>query len=487
MILENKINIRKGLEQLLSSIPPSNPSSIVIEKIHTSFIRNADMTINEKLWFLDSALQQLSIYHAIPEVNEWLQTTTKFFNENKMSVETVTILENLKKSKDSNFYVEVATILETILSTNDEKTISKSIVESGLTNYKWIDGIRYLLENAIKITRGVNFAHPDYDVTDIYSPIETITENGFDSFVFYSNGRVLKINETTGFSEYPLSATSAEFLPMIKVVENLKVTNKSISTTISGKEIRIEESINGDKRILLEDVEIPANSLASTIFGLGSFLNSVRETADNLVTAFESFDYIYNLDFGKKIVSRKHNGVCLNAFRFGDHVALQKVNKIMNENSFIVYTDAEDAIKEANLFIGFDLTSLFSDLVEVSREQKRLAEDKVRELQESVAILQSRRDSFRNKAILADALDTVEIKEALQALENGIDEKISELESLLPNYKKHSKVMKGYINTNFGQKEVTFQSADFINEEKSIKVSNGESLLYIDKQLIKVE
>jgi hypothetical protein len=487
MILEKQINVRQSLENLLSAIPVNNSASMTVETVHTKFVRNAGMKLYEKLWFLDDAMKQFSTYQSVPEIKTWINETNAFFRENAVSTRAVVILEELKKSNNSNFYEAAASILEGLLTVHTEKTLPKAILDSKLVEYYWISDIKLMLENCIKITRGVDFTNPNYNVSDIYSPITVLEDAQGEGYVFSANKRVFKLDEKTGFSEYSAAALTDEFRSLIRVIENSNVTNKSISTNLNGKLIKIEETATGGRRVLLGSTEIQPSSIASTIFANASFLNSTREITERVVNAYENFDSIYNLDFAKRIESIKQKGVALNVFRFGDHIALQKININMNENTFDVYTDAEDAITEAASFIGFDLTSLFSDLVEVSRLQKAEVENKIRDIQESVAKLKSRHDNFRTAAIANNTIDTDIIQDTLKTLSESIESKMYEMDNLLPNNKKFGKMLTGVLeNTNMGNQHVTFLSNDYIGDEESIKVRNGANVFYVDKKSIKI-
>lgn len=487
MILERKLKIRESLEQLLSAIPVDNLASKVIEQAHTKYVRNVNMSLLEKLWFLDETMRKFNTYQAVPEVNNWLLETISFFRDNKLSVEALTIANNLKKSKDSTFYKHAVNTLEQLLQANSENTIAKAIVESDLKEFKWINDISYLLENAIRVVRGVNFTHPDFEVSNVVSPIQIVKEqNGTESYVFFAGGRVTKFNEATGFKEYSAQMTNREFLPLISVVETLNVSENSISQTINGKLLKIEETATGDKMITYGGAEVEPTNLSTLIYTNGGFLNPVVKLAQNFVAAYENFDNFYNLDFAKRIESRKQPNLKMYAYRQGSHVALQMIDTYLNENKFKVYEDATQAIEEANYFIGFDLTSLFSDLIQDAQSRKLAAEEAVRGLQESVVLLMSKRDNFKSKAILNETIDTTEIQEALKSLDKAIDDKYAEMDRLLPNHKKHSKVMTGTVLTNLGVQNIMFESKDYIDQSTAIKVSNGEQTFYVEKKHIKI-
>lgn len=488
MILESKLNIRKGLENLLSKIPVDNVSSRIVESAHTEFVRKANMSLYEKLWFLDKTMKSFNQYKGVPEVQEWLNETNAFFRNNNLSVQCLSILETLRKSTESDFYVDACNILENLLIVNDEKTLAASILESKLKDYNWISDVRHLLSNAVIIKKGVDFTNPNFDISDVYSPIQTIAENDGESYIFYSNGRLLKLNEQLGFSEYKSNVLENEFRSIVKVIDNKKltITDKSVYGNVGSRLLKVEETAKGEKRITIDGETIQPSMLEATIFANTGFLGSSTYTTECYATVFENFNQIYNLDFAKSVKNIHQKHLTLNVFRYGNNVALQKINTNLMENSFIIYTDAEEAIQEAVNFIGFNLTSLFSDLVEVGRQQKVASAEKVREIQESVVILKSRRDSFRAKAIEQNVIDTKEVQATLQSLQESIDSKIDEMDNLLPNSNKFGKIMVGLLETNLGEQEVTFLSNDYISEETNIKVKSGDNIFYVDKKYIKI-
>jgi hypothetical protein len=76
---------------------------------------------------------------------------------------------------------------------------------------------------------------------------------------------------------------------------------------------------------------------------------------DDVLTIYENYDNIVELDFAKSIISNIYEGVSINLIKWEGQIYLQRVNESMRERSLYKATGTQ-AVKAVKDYLRYDIS-----------------------------------------------------------------------------------------------------------------------------------
>ena len=259
------------------------------------------------------------------------------------------------------------------------------------------------------------------EISSIYSPV--LLENA--SEYFFAKGNFFSKSDGT---IYKMTQENASVLPekfreVCRIISAPHVFVKEGKVSFYLKRNKVEILENNSKvEVLFNGNKVSSSELAKNMVSAGLFRLEESQIAYDVQSIAESFENIFDLDFGKVISSKVHEGSYVILMKEGDNIYLNKVNESSNSNEFfskINTTQARNIILE---FLGFDIKESFSEyLAQDEILLKELRESQL-EIMKNISILEANIVKVNNTledSFLSNTPELISIKELL---ENEIDE-----------------------------------------------------------------
>jgi hypothetical protein len=204
---------------------------------------------------------------------------------------------------------------------------------------------------------------------------------------------------------------------------------------------------------------------------------SVVEQATEIVSAA---NYLSEIDFGKKIVSKVYEGVEANVFRFGQKVYVHKVNPAMKKNELFEGngTQAVNIVKE---FLGFDISESMTDILENEDRVLSIMKNDKEAIKKNLSIVENEMNKIA-KAIQSNPslTESQEIKEAqsmLQKESESLKSKWNQINVEIERFEKYAKKV-STVNENEGYQINTDVKVKRNGEKGKVVGVNGNSKTY---------
>lgn len=479
------INLLEKIEKLLIEIPKTNSVSPIVEGIYADLKRNYPTNTYGLLESYNSIMTKLQNYDFIAEIDGFIKEGLEFFQENNLHIKSIIALNNMQNSRQSSYYEKAVNELAVVLESNDESTIAKSILEN-LKDYTWIAEIKELNRLANIIEKGLNESNFKYSVKPVFSPIIPVRESkDNESYIFYNNGRLLKINEES-IEPTQVSTVNGLFRTLCEAVDRFSIKNNTVSTSFFGSKVEIVKE-NENVKILLDSNEVNKEHLTDYFMNSSGWLAKNKKDVALIEAVSEQFDAIVEMEIGKKVISTINEGISLSVFKHNGKVYLQKVNAIIGINEFNEYS-VDEAVKTAKEYIGIDLRPMLSDLLESKEAEMVALVEEYKSLQGQSGALSIRKDKFVTEAVSNGILNESSVQEAISKIDLMLEKnsaRLTELESVIGN--DNNVLMEGFINTALGQKTVQFYAHEYMSEKNLINIKLDGHMTLINKKDINVK
>jgi hypothetical protein len=297
-------------------------------------------------------------------------------------------LNNLKKSHQRNIKeLEVAKAAEQI-NTSAGRELFSGIVES-MRN--WLASENKITESLINDIKKYSFNATVKNLIDKLRVLEGKKENSLlihtdskncevkpiiapslvfeNSSVFATSNRFFKSegDRISVLSRGEASKLPARFLKAVLALDNPNVRiNESGADFYIGRN-KLSVLVDSDtdlKQVYYNGKRIP-NDKTGFVLAM-EFRNSLQNTneiVEKAMSLINAVDYLAEVDFGKKIVSRIYEGVEANIFKIGKRVYVNKVNTAMSKNE-LLEGNGSQAVNLIREFLGFDISESMVDVLE---------------------------------------------------------------------------------------------------------------------------
>jgi len=376
-------------------------SSSVLSETRTA---NADSYLLNQVQILESAIRELRSYSWMPEIKSFIDESIEFLTQNQTYILIESVMRDLEVDKSRNYYAKAINALRE--SSNSENP-AFHVVET-MSAETWIPLVKQLFEYCSKIKGEINGTNPNFKVSKIYSPIE-INEG---SYTFFSNGKLIDVNEDTITES--TKTPSDDFKALVNIAESSKFSengmrvypnNMSTLDITFGEETTV--SLNGK---IVEAKDIDSILLSSAIVRMNE-----QEKLAMIGRAINEGSKIKEIDFGYTVSSSIFEGLSVSVYTLNERVYIHKVNKGMKENSIIEATNAIEAVQIVKDFMNYDITESVktlmvaeNEIAKAKSEEVAVVENRIKFIQEKLAEVTAAEKVIGKSNILDEAKTLLE-------------------------------------------------------------------------------
>lgn len=326
----------------------------------------ADSYLLGRIAILESSIKELKAYAWMPKVKTFIAEGENFIKANQTYILIESVIRDLELDRNSKSYTKA---IEKLREASNNENPDFEIVEN-LQADVWIPIVKRLYEYCKSQKGSITGKNPNFQVSKIYSPVESIDEN---TYVFHSNGLNLEITGNT------ISNTSHEvtedFSKLVKLAESAKFSSNVMRIYPNSNSV-LDINFTNETTVSLNGKVLESNNIESALIAGGFVKFSETDKIGMIQRAINEGSKIKDIDFGYKVTSSVFEGLSASIFNIEDRIFIQKVNKGMKENSIVEASSATDAVKIVKDFMNYDISESLNTLLESEKAEteKRTAE-----------------------------------------------------------------------------------------------------------------
>jgi len=391
---------------------------------------------------IDATLESLKNFVWDSTVDSIYKELKEKRTELSESIDLAINIDNMKSNKGSFFFDSVLPKLEEHF-LNPTDSSRTSIIED-LRKLNFYPAAKNLSEKLSKIQRNSNGAvqivaeNSKCEVSSIYSPV--LLENAGEYFFARGNFFCKKDGVITKLTEESSNALPEKYRELCRIIASPNVFVKEGKISFYMKRDKVEILENENKvEVRFNGKPVSSKELAKSMVSAGLFRLEESKIAYDVQSLAESFENIFDIDFGKIIESRIHTGSYAILMKDGDNIYLNKVNESTRSNEFYSKLNATQARNQVLEFIGFDIKESMSEYLEKDETELKNLREKQVEIVSSISIVEAnlekigvamQNEMFANSPEVTDLKDTLEKEIAsLKATHRSIAEKIRAFEN----------------------------------------------------------
>jgi hypothetical protein len=161
----------------------------------------------------------------------------------------------------------------------------------------------------------------------------------------------------------------------------------------------------------------------------------------------ESFDNIYNLDFGKLIESKVYPGSYAIILKNGDNISVSKVNESMISNEFFSGMNATQARNLIMEFIGYDIKESLEEYLEQDEVKMKTLKESQIEIIKNISIVEANLEKVNtalNDAFMTSTPELADVKKMLESEISKLRSEHKEISSMIKAFEKRNVSDAGY-------------------------------------------
>lgn len=398
-------------------------------------------------FLIEAMISELENFAWEKNVKPALSNLKKSFESNRKEIEVAKAIEEINGSGGRDLYSSIVETMRNWLAS--EERISEKLM-TDLKKWSFNPVVRSLVERVSNLQSesgnkfNVKVNSSNCDVKSIIAP-SLVTEN---SSVFVTSNRFFRATEdgVRIMEREEAGRLSGKFLKSVLALSspNVKINESGLDLYIGKNKLSVVfESETDTKSIFFNGKRIAEDKLGFTLsFELRNGFQGSANAIDHAVQVVEAANYLSEIDFGKKIVSKIYEGVEANVFKFENRVFVHKVNPAMKKNELLEGngSQAVNAVKE---FLGFDLSESMTQILDEEDKFISIMKNDREEIKKNLAIVESEIGKI-NKALETNPAlqNSEEIKEAqkfLSSESNSLKEKWNQISVEIERFEKGSK------------------------------------------------
>ncbi len=329
----NNLGILESIDFLKSKAVYSYPQTKIVCEQFRNLVQ--DRGIKEFL-LAESYVNELSKIGWDSDVKDVIETISEKVKKYSREIEVSRVLEGLRNGGSYNFYSDLVDILDSWLVTENKST---DLLLKQIRRWEFNPMIRNL-SNSLKINESKNSGYLNLPrvsqgesrVESLFAPV--LIEEG--RTVFPLGGDLFSAGYT-GFnrlSESEVKTTVPKsYLNLLSVCSkpNVRVDENGAYVSIGKNTIRIIEEgsknsvyLGKSKLNFRDSVDLAKIVSLEVTSNLGMLESNL---VNDVITIYENYDSIVELDFAKSIVSNIYEGVSVNLIKWENQIYLQKIKK----------------------------------------------------------------------------------------------------------------------------------------------------------------
>jgi hypothetical protein len=383
-------------------------ASTINEKVSTV----ADQYLLQRVAILENACKQLSAYSWMKPVGSFINETQDFLKRNELNILIERVIFDLEISKDSGYYKKA---IEKLTESANSENVVYSIIEN-LEDQKWIPLVKRLYEYCEKMKGSANGHNPNFKVSKIYSPVEFLEEKG--NYVFFSNGKLFETNGET-INEFE-GEISENFKSLISITETARF-DKGVIRMYPNTNSIVDIDFNSESpKVKINNKIVESNNVETFMLASGFLKYTEKSKSAQILHAISEGNNIKELDFGYRVTSNLFEGVSVNVFNLNDKIYIQKLNRGMKENSFVLAESADEAVNIVKDFMNYDISNSITHLLETENAEKAVRERELEKVNSRIKFLMESLDNLERAAKINGVENSTQVVKAKELLESQI-------------------------------------------------------------------
>ncbi len=377
-----------------------------------------------------SALQQ---YSWNPELKTDLDKISETVEKYKEDIALANFMYEFKNSNGSYlskmFEAELDNYFVDRTDTNRKKVLEKINPYLFDANIKQLHDILIVSEGGFQID-----ANGEVIIEKIYSPV-LINEN---EDIFFASNRFLRKrgNTITALSEEEIKALPKNFVDVSLFLSypNVSVYESKIAIITESGNKKVEIITEGEKPVLkLNGKEMSYQMFTKYFMNEGVFRKSDNNVLYQISVLFENVDNIYEIDYGKKLISKSNRGQWVDIYKTDGKIFVTKVDESQKKNEFISNINAHQTKQLVLEHLRFDITESLRDLMPQEKEKLENLTKQKGELLEAIKLLTDKKITVLEQIKTNPVLRAnKEVKDLLEAIDVEV-EKLKEQEHVVRN------------------------------------------------------
>ena len=422
-------------------------------------------------FLIEGMIQELENFSWEKNAKYALDNLKKAYESNRREIEVAKAIEEINGSGGKDLFSTITEAMRNWLASDDK--VSEKLLRD-LNKWGFNPTVRTLVEriNYLESNNQNKFSikvkSENCDVKSIIAP-SLVAEN---SSIFVTSNRFFRAtaNGVSVLERADASKLPGKFLKAVLALSNsnVKINESGLDMYIGNNKLSVVfESETDTKAVFLNGKRIPQDKLGFVLsFELRNSFQSSAAVVEQATEVVSAADYLSEVDFGKKIVSRVYEGVEANIFKFGEKVYVHRVNPAMKKNE-LLEGNGSQAVNIVKEFLGFDISESMTSVLEKEAQVISIMKNDKEAIKANLSIVENEMSKI-NKAIelnprLADSEEIQEAKEMLVRESTDLKAKWNQINVEIERFEKGArKVSKVNESEGYG-----------INTEVKVK-RNGE-------------
>jgi hypothetical protein len=418
-------------------------AKILVDK----YINHVSIKGLSEAFLIEAMISELENFAWEKNVKPALSNLKKSFESNRKEIEVAKAIEEINGSGGRDLYSSIVETMRNWLASED-RVSEKLLVD--LKKWAFNPSVRSLVERVSNLQNetgnkfNVKVNSSNCDVKSIIAP-SLVTEN---SSVFVTSNRFFRATEdgVRIMEREEAGRLSGKFLKSVLALSNpnVKINESGLDLYMGKNKLSVVfESETDTKNIFFNGKRVAEDKLGFTLsFELRNGFQGSANAIEHAVQVVEAANYLSEIDFGKKIVSKIYEGVEANVFKFENRVFVHKVNPAMKKNE-LFEGNGSQAVNLVKEFLGFDLSESMTQFLEKEDQILSIMKNDRNEIKKNLEIVESEINKI-NKALETNpSLHTSdEIKEAQKMLSsesNLLKEKWNQISVEIERFEKGAK------------------------------------------------
>lgn len=455
-------------------------AKILVEK----YIHHVSIKGVSEAFLIESMISELENFSWEKNAKSSLTNLKKVYEKNRKEIEVAKAIEEINRSGGRDLFSSVVESMRTWLDT--ENRVSEKLVKD-LKKWSFNPTVRSLVEKFTQLEGSngkfsINVNSENCEVKSIVAP-SLVFEN---HSVFVTSDRFFKATQkgVSVMERAEASKLPGKFLKAALALSNpaVRINENGLDMFIGKNKLSVVfESDTETKAVSLNGRRIPEDKLGFILsMELRNSFQSSASLVEQATEVVKAANFLSEIDFGKKIVSKIYEGVEANVFKFGQKVYVHRVNPAMKKNELFEGngTQAVNIVKE---FLGFDISESMTDILENEDRVLSIMKNDKEAIKKNLAIVENEIGKIAKAIQLNPSLtESQEIKEAqsmLQKESESLKSKWNQINVEIERFEKYAKKV-STVNENEGYQINTDVKVKRNGEKGKVVGVNGNSKTY---------
>ncbi len=454
-------------------------------KIFTEkYIHHVSVKGFSEAFLIESMISELENFSWEKHAKSALINLKKVYEKNRKEIEVAKAIEEINRSGGRDLFSSIVESMRHWL--NTENRVSEKLIND-LKKWSFNPTVRSLVEkftqiegNNGKFSINVNF--DNCEVRSIVAP-SLVFEN---HSVFVTSDRFFKASQkgVSVMERAEASKLPGKFLKAALALSNpaVRINENGLDMFIGKNKLSVVfESDTETKSVFFNGKRIPESKLGFILsMELRNSFQSSASVVEQATQIVEAANYLSEIDFGKKIVSKIYEGVEANVFRFGQKVYVHKINPAMKKNELFEGngTQAVNIVKE---FLGFDISESMADILENEDRVLAIMKNDKQEIRNNMSIVESEiakiAKALQTNPSLSESQEIKEAQAMLQKESESLKSKWNQINVEIERFEKYAKKVSS-VNENEGYQINTDVKIRRNGEKGKVVGVNGNSKTY---------